>query len=51
MQNEFSKPLDLSKVTENEGVMAKPLILDSTIYLGACDSYFYALDAKTGFEL
>ena len=29
-------------------VEASPLVLDGTVYLGAADAFFYALDARTG---
>ncbi|VVB60635.1 Outer membrane protein assembly factor BamB [uncultured archaeon] len=43
-----SRPLNLSKFAENGGVAAKPLIIDGIIYIGAMDTFFYAIDSKTG---
>lgn len=45
---QLNKPLDMSKIVENGGVDAKPLIIGDTIYMGAMDTYFYAINAKTG---
>ena len=43
--------IDVSKIGEGGGIFCRPAIHEDTAYFGACDKYFYAIDAKDGSEL